>query len=201
MRKIQVILLSMTMAVLSACADYLDIVPDNVPTMEHAFKDRVSAERFLATIYQYMPQIGHPMYDPALLGSDEYGTNQNDYHLNLFHYWGDRMKLGEQNTNDPIMNYWEGRNDARNLYIALRDCNIFLENIGKVGPDLNDEDRARWIAEVKFLKAFYHFYLLRMYGPIPLVKENLPIGSSSEEVRVYRDTFDDCVDYICQLCE
>lgn len=39
MRKIQVILLSMTMAVLSACADYLDIVPDNVPTMEHAFKD------------------------------------------------------------------------------------------------------------------------------------------------------------------
>ncbi len=157
MRKIQVILLSMTMAVLSACADYLDIVPDNVPTMEHAFKDRVSAERFLATIYQYMPQIGHPMYDPALLGSDEYGTNQNDYHLNLFHYWGDRMKLGEQNTNDPIMNYWEGRNDARNLYIALRDCNIFLENIGKVGPDLNDEDRARWIAEVKFLKAFYHF--------------------------------------------
>lgn len=201
MRKIQVILLSMTMAVLSACADYLDIVPDNVPTMEHAFKDRVSAERFLATIYQYMPQIGHPMYDPALLGSDEYGTNQNDYHLNLFHYWGDRMKLGEQNTNDPIMNYWEGRNDARNLYIALRDCNIFLENIGKVGPDLNDEDRARWIAEVKFLKAFYHFYLLRMYGPIPLVKENLPISSSSEEVRVYRDTFDDCVDYICQLCE
>ena len=70
MRKIQVILLSMTMAVLSACADYLDIVPDNVPTMEHAFKDRVSAERFLATIYQYMPQIGRPMYDPALLGSD-----------------------------------------------------------------------------------------------------------------------------------
>ena len=38
-------------------------------------------------------------------------------------------------------------------------------------------------------------------NPIPLVKENLPIGSSSEEVRVYRDTFDDCVDYICQLCE
>ena len=51
MRKIQVILLSMTMAVLSACADYLDIVPDDIATIEKSFNNRAAAERFFFTCY------------------------------------------------------------------------------------------------------------------------------------------------------
>ena len=76
-----------------------------------------------------------------------------------------------------------------------------FENINKVGPDLPDDERERWIAEVKFFKAFYHYYLLRMYGPIPLIKENLPISAGIDEVKVYREPFDDCVDYIVELLD
>lgn len=201
MKKIKFILSVLLIMVFSSCTDFLDIVPDNVATMDHAFTDKVSAERFLATIYSYMPRIGDPQADPALLASDEFGTVENSWNLSSFHYYGNRIKLGQQNTNNPLMNYWEGQNDARGLYIALRDCNIFLENIHKVGAELSDEERARWIAEVKFFKAFYHYFLLRMYGPIPLIKENKEIGSSVQDVKVYRDPFDDCVDYIVQLCD
>lgn len=35
---------------LSGC-DYLDIVPDNLPTLEMAFNNKSSAERFLFTCY------------------------------------------------------------------------------------------------------------------------------------------------------
>src|SRR5690606_35531226 len=59
----------------------------------------------------------------------------------------------------------------------------------------------RWVAEVKFLKAYYHFYMLRMYGPIPLIKENLSISAGVEEVKVYREPVEECVAYILQLLD
>lgn len=201
MKRINNILVFLTLAFLCAsCDDYLDIVPDNVATIDHAFSDKVSAERFLATIYSYMPSIGSYTEDPGILGGDEFGILEDD-RLNDSYYWGNRIKLGFQNTNSPLMNYWEGTNRGRGIFRALRDCNIFLENIHKVGADLQDDDRELWIAEVKFFKAFYHFYLLRMYGPIPLIKENLPISAGTEEVKVYREPFDECVDYIVQLLD
>ena len=38
---------------LSGC-DYLDIVPDNLPTLEMAFNNKSSAERFLFTCYSFV---------------------------------------------------------------------------------------------------------------------------------------------------
>ncbi|MDR0814646.1 MAG: RagB/SusD family nutrient uptake outer membrane protein [Bacteroidales bacterium] len=85
------------------------------------------------------------------------------------------------------------------MFAALRDCNTFLERMKTHIPDLQEYDQKRWIAEVKFLKAYYHYWLLRMYGPIPLIKENLPVSANVEEVQVYRDPVDDCFDYIVSL--
>lgn len=62
-------------------------------------------------------------------------------------------------------------------------------------------ERLRWSSEVKYLKAYYHYYLLRMYGSIPIIRENLPVSSSPEAVRVYRDPFDDVVAYIVELLD
>lgn len=201
MKKIYISLLSFCILFFPACGDYLDIVPDDVATIDHAFTDKVSAERFLATIYSYMPKIGDVESDPALLACDEWGVTVNNYFTASYYGYANSFKTGQQNTNDPFMNYWEGRNNGRGLFIALRDCNIFLENITKVGPDLSDDERIKWIAEVKFFKAFYHYYLVRLYGPIPLIKDNLSIDSNIDEVKVYRDPFDDCIEYIAQLCD
>lgn len=201
MKKIILAITTVLLLSLGACADYLDIVPDNTATMDHAFSDRVSAERFLSTLYSYMPQIGNPRCDPALLSSDEYGVVENAYDMGTFYYYGNKIKFGQQNTNDPLFNYWEGRNEGRGLFIALRDCNIFLDNIDNVGPDLSNQEKIRWIAEAKFFKAFYHFYLMRLYGPIPLIKENAPIDATTEQLKVYRAPFDDGIAYITELCD
>src|SRR3546814_12284990 len=67
--------------------------------------------------------------------------------------------------------------------------------------DIDQIEKDRWVAEVKVFKAYYHFYLLRMYGPIPLIRENFPIASGVEEVQVAREPFDNCVDYIVELLD
>jgi hypothetical protein len=176
-------------------------VPDNVATIDYAFRDRAGAESYLAGCYYILPQIGHPANDPGLTGGDDTWVvvdafaNSEMGNFNCFNI------KRSQNTNSPYVNSWDGSNGGRGLFIAIRDCNIFLENIKNVGPDLGETERARWIAEAKFLKAYFHYWLLRCYGPIPLIKENLPVDASISDTKVYRDKFDDCVDYIVQLID
>ncbi|MFV0591006.1 MAG: RagB/SusD family nutrient uptake outer membrane protein [Draconibacterium sp.] len=202
MKKLKIIITISILIFSFACTDYLDVVPDNVATIDHAFLDRTSAERYLATCYTYFPDLSDPSGDPAILGSDEWWAIEDDYYNSRNQsYAGLKIKKGEQNSNSPLFNAWDGYNGGRACYRAIRDCNVFLENIGNVGNDLSIEEERRWVAEVKVLKAYYHFYLMRMYGPIPIVKENLPISSNIDEVRVYRDPFDEGIDYLVSLLD
>lgn len=184
-----------------ACNNYLDVVPDNIATIDYAFRNKVVAEKFLFTCYSYLPEFGSVPTDPTIFGSDEVWVHSQDYYgARVGNFYSYNIKLGWQNTNDPHSNFWDGRNYGHNLFIGIRDCNVFLENIDNVF-DLSDNEKKRWTAEVKFLKAYYHYYLLRMYGPIPIIRENLPISASTEDVRVFREPVDECVKYIVQLLD
>ena len=176
------------------CKKYLDIVPDNIETIESAFTMRSRAEDYLYTVYSYLPNEGSLHTNPAISSGDEFWFPQ------VASIAGWEPAKNNQNVVNPYLNYWDGLQGAKPLFEGIRTCNIFLENIAKV-PDLDEIERNRWIAEVKFLKAYYHFYLLRMYGPVPLIKENLPISAGVEEVQVYRRPVDECVDYIVALLD
>lgn len=177
--------------------DYLDVIPDNVATIDYAFKNSIAAEKYLYGCYSYRPAIGDIQNDPAMTGSDE--TTQRYVQLESgtrFVTWGGtRITRGLQNTNDPVMNTWDGN---RSLWVGIRDCNIFLENISNV-RDLMEHNRRRWIAEVKFLKAYYHYSLMKRYGPIPIVDVNLPVSANVQDVQVYREPIEDVVNYITGL--
>lgn len=186
---------------LAAGCNYLDIVPDNVATLDHAFTDRNSAEMYLATIYSYQPRQGQVNGDPALGCSDEYFFLHDGYGDEANYGYKMAFQNGLQNVSTPYYDFWKGGNGGRGTYIALRDCNTFFENIDKVNATLDEETKQYWIGEVTFLKAYYHFYLMRMFGPIPIIKENLPIAADVEQVRVYREPVDEVVDYIVELCD
>lgn len=185
----------------SSC-EYLDVVPDKVGTIENAFSNRHEAEKYLYTCYAYIPQHSDPGGNIALMGSDELWSYYPLTNYNNYNTW--RIALGFQNVNNPYMNYWSHDGGAsQGLYKGIRDCNIFLENISdlnKVG-DISPTMRKRWLAEVKFLKAYYHFYLFRMYGPIVIVDKNLDISLSPEEIRSKRSPVDEVVAYIAGLLD
>lgn len=71
MKKTHFILIICLMVINFSCNDYLDVVPDNVATIDFAFYDRIGAEKFLATCYSYLPNFGSPGFDIAIQGSDE----------------------------------------------------------------------------------------------------------------------------------
>lgn len=183
---------------LSGCS-YLDIVPDNLPTLEMAFNNKNSAERYLFTCYSFVPEHGKNGTDPGMDVGDEiwyFSDNSTDY-SNHTTAW---IARGMQNVNAPLVDYWNGEKWGKPMFKALRNCNIFIENVDKV-PDLSAYDKARWKAEVKVLKAFYHFWLMRMYGPIPIIRENILVSADEDAVRVSRDKIDDIVTYIVSLVD
>ncbi|MFA6702969.1 MAG: RagB/SusD family nutrient uptake outer membrane protein [Dysgonamonadaceae bacterium] len=177
------------------CSDYLDVVPDGVATLDNAFSNRTNAEKFLFSCYNMIPNQNDPYTYPGNMGADEMW-----YHNNHSHRSGARIARNDQNAADPFHNYWDGRRDGRNLWIGIRDCNIFLENIERV-PDLQAWERVRWVSEVKFIKAYLHYFLLQLYGPIPIVDVNLPVNADPEQVRVFREPVDSVINYVVNLLD
>lgn len=194
-------LLASTLFIAPSCNDFLDIVPDNVATIDNAFKNTVEAEKYLFTCYHYLPSSGSTDGNVGLLAGDEIWIP--DFRQYFRAATWSTIARGYQNTTDPAANYWDGLGEGQDLYEALRHCNIFLENVENTDKvrDLPLDKRKRWIAEVKFLKAYYHFYLLRMYGPIALIDKNIPISAPPEDVRVKRRPVDECVTFINNLLD
>ncbi|MFV0565765.1 MAG: RagB/SusD family nutrient uptake outer membrane protein [Flavobacteriaceae bacterium] len=205
MKKTIILTLSL-FAMLFSCDNYLDVVPDDTATIDDAFDDRNSALSYLMTCYSWMPQLGNPTKNPAILGSDETAYKSSQYNaidvlaLVSMH----EIALGGQSAGASYADYWAGKNSAggsygvNSLYKGIRDCNIFLEKIDLV-PGMDADEKSRWIAEVKFLKAYYHFYIYRMYGPIILVKENVPVDAGTDDFEQFRSPIEECTSYIAGL--
>ncbi|MCC5920859.1 MAG: RagB/SusD family nutrient uptake outer membrane protein [Cyclobacteriaceae bacterium] len=80
------------------------------------------------------------------------------------------------------------------LYEGIKRANVVIENVPLIAMD--NELRARYVAEAKFLRGLYYFDLVRAWGGVPIVLElDPPIDltrSSREEVYqiVERDLLD-----------
>jgi hypothetical protein len=173
-----------------SCKKYLDVVPDNVATIDNAFKLKQEATKYLATCYSYLPASGDLETNPALCAGDEFwmvapfAVSDSPW----------KIAMGYQTATTIYMPGWN------NMFSAFRDCNIFLDNINKV-VDMTDAEKDRWSHEVKFLKAYYHWCLFRMYGPIPVTDVNLPISATSDEAQRPRQTVDSVINYIASLLD
>lgn len=183
-----------------SCKKYLDVTPDNVGTIDYAFRNRNEAENYLFSCYSTLQNLSNTQYDPGFTTSSEIIFPNNLNGNSNIDPAGFFLIRGTQTVQNPALNFWDGYNGGQPIFKALRRCNTMLENIDKP-IDLTTDEKKRWIAEVKFLKAYYHFYLFRLYGPIPVTDVNLPINSSVSQVRVKREPADSVVNYIVQLLD
>jgi hypothetical protein len=190
------IVLGIMLLTLVSC-DYLDIVPENVRTVDDMFVDRYAAEQSLASCYWALPRTGWNWNrNPGVFGSMEAIMNRE-----LRTEAGMRLALGENNATSPIMNYWNDKGDAtRSVYAGIRDCNTFLDNVESV-KDLPRAQKDRMIAEAKLLKALMHFQLICFYGPVCPMRTSPPVDESTVGVKVYREKIDDCFQYVLDLID
>lgn len=182
---------------ISGC-NYLDIVPDNTIEIEYLFENEEKAYSALSTCYTFMPDMEFFHQTLSLAGDEFIGRLDAGVAESRNHCRGLKIMRGWQNSDSPILSYWNGGGGAKSLYEGIRICNIFLENIEKV-PDLTPETIADCAAQVKVLKAYYHFVLVKLYGPIVIVDKNIEISADVETVRQERKPVEECFQYVLSL--
>lgn len=159
--------------------DYLDVVPDELPTEEDAFNDRYAAERYLYSCYSHLPKEREGGI--WLMSTAEIASSLEQTFL-----------MGKYSATSPsAYSYWSIN------YGAIRRCYLLINNIDNV-PRLEEEIKEGYKAEARFLIAYYHFLLLRAYGPIPIVEKEYPLDTEVADFPP-RWKFDDCVQWISDM--
>ena len=165
----------------SSCSNFLDIVPDERPTEKDTYSDRNKGLDYLYSCYAYLPNPGGTTGSLDLLTGDEVITSFEHESFASF-------PKGKYTASNPGISYWN------TFFQGIRQCYMFNDVIDKL-PDTSNEEKADYKAQVNFLLAYYHYLLLRCYGPIILVKE-LPNVNTKVEDYAARTNFDECVSWI-----
>ena len=87
MKKIQLFILNCLIIALSSCYSFLDIVPDDIATIDNAFTMRAQAEKYLFTCYYYLPAHGLLEANPAIAGGDELYITESFRSAAHVHAW------------------------------------------------------------------------------------------------------------------
>jgi len=196
--KIFLAFVSVMLFTFSSCKkDFLDRTPDGDLTQEQVFANPTYAEQYLTNIYSHLPR--------ELSLVDNPGNNESP--TNVFTGASDEMEMSYDPNfaNNINIGNWSPTSYAQDIwsqcYIAIRKANVFLENIDKLPP--SDQAPAskisRWKGEALFLRAFYHFCLIRVYGPVPIVDKTISLDA--DFLAYKRRPIVDCVNFITSECD
>lgn len=173
---------------LSSC-NYLDIVPDDTPLLEDAFKNEKTAEGFMYSCYAQIPDYTNFRDNFCWLTTPEF-VNSHDWIPDWFNCIG--LQQGDYSAADPRIDIW------KQAYRGIRQCYVFLDHIDAVpGINITPEALAKkkheWKAQCKFLIAYYHYILLQNYGPIVIVKSAIDITETGDAYYQPRKPYDESV--------
>ena len=194
---------------LSACGDWLDVVPESdIATIDTDFETYADAYAWLKSCYVFLQGPANRMNNVAFWGSDEMvADNYFRNTLASFDPAGMNILEGRQTVLAPYDDFWfnkyawEGGKTARDdYYTAIVMCNHVITRIDKV-YNLSDNDKKEWKAEVKALKAYFYFELVRRYGPVIIVPEDVNPNADVETLKYPRLHVDTCFNYIVRLCD
>lgn len=181
----------------SSC-NYLDIVPPEQVQVNDAMENHQNALGFLYSCYAFSKNdnVGELPY-----GNYLYDINTTADDILNPHAWaadgngGPALILLNTLSAQNARDYW-GHN-----YNGIGQCLLFLEKLDECDPlgrgIITAEEDREWRAEAKALSAYYHFVILRRYGPIAILEERLPLDAP-QSIFPGRYHFDYCVDWICQ---
>lgn len=190
----------------SGC-DYLDAVPEkDIQTVETIFETRSSADSWITGLYgQILRNTTDWGVNVSFFGADEFtagiATMDEPYRKREYRWQGFKVAEGLQMSQEPYGNVWDkGKDYEVSYYATIRSCNVFLDNIDRV-YNMKEIEKKQWGAEVKALKAYLYFELVRHYGPIVLVPHNLDVAEDSKHLQQPRAHVDTCFKAIVNLLD
>lgn len=196
-KKIQLILLIATAPLFGACSDFLDVSKElsQQLDMEQSFNNVGYTRNFHAYIYSGIPDVSN-----IIINSSYAGLTGLD---NPWPTLSDELKAAQNNTKQvPSVGYHAGNASFSrwSLYKQIRQANIFITqahtivSVGSTTDYIDEEALAKMKNEARFLRAYYHYLLFELYGPIPIMTE--AAESSAAELDYYRSSVDEVIKFV-----
>jgi len=182
----------------TSCESYLNIdsyVYDKM-TIDSIFSDRTRILQYINGTATYLKDdskfLGDWYADAAV--SSPSGAASDEGILP----WADGNHPGSQFLVDAMTPRSTGQiNPWPDYYKGIRKANIILERIGG-NKDLTDMDRQDYTGMAYFLRGYFYFNLVKLYGPVPILPDKaISSDESVVDASFERSSYDDCVEYIC----
>jgi hypothetical protein len=162
-KKLNALLFCVVVIVAAGCSDFLEdgdpntISPDNFFTLpEHA--DNVSLGLYESMRFHSGGAgifVSNFQMIDALSGTAESETGQNSDLNNLLNF--------EHNGDNLLLSQWWAE-----LYEGIGNANLAIERIPTI-PNIEPARLTRTMGHAKFQRALHYFYLVRLWGDVPLM--------------------------------
>lgn len=186
-----ILTIALSALTLSSCDSFLDRQEDEQLTEEKIWASFNYTRQYFYNCWGYLPVESTNFYGgmPYFGASDETSMTWNySYRYINFGSWNATTVPNDQ---------------FNNRYQAIRDCNIFLKNVLNCSDPILESDAARqtqlqlWYDSIRFARAYNYFLLMRDYGPIFLVGDDvMDFTASTQALQRPRNTWDECVKYV-----
>lgn len=170
---------------ITSCDAFLEEKPKTFLTPDSYFQKEGQVVAAVNGIYTYLDDIFDGDVEPG---------SQTFIFMEYLHGYGERLRgsgtqdLAQANSlniaenNGYVQKFWE------TAYKAIENCNSTIEGIESMADGIITEDKKnQLLGETYFLRGYFYFNLVRLYGPVPLkltsTKDlsNVAIGLSSIE--------------------
>ena len=159
--KNKIIAMLLMIGTLSSCRDFLELNPEHLINNNSFYQDQNDFERALLGAYSSIRGL---YSGSASIYATELTTDNTEIH------WSspsvDEMQFDQNtltSTNATVRGIWN------TCLYTVSKCNTILNRIERVSMDQAAKDKI--IGETKFLRAFSYFYLVRLFGRVPLTDQ------------------------------
>lgn len=172
----------LTGSVMTSCENFLETTPKDFIAPENFYNNESETDQALAGAYKVL----NTLYSDAFKAK-MFATTDEVVYARLGGY-ALLEKIHNSSTPD-INNCWN------NLYKGVYYANSVLENIDKV-KDISETKRNSLRSEALFLRAFYYYHIVVMWGDVPLRLEAIssPVGTAcakTSSLDVYKQIIED----------
>lgn len=191
MKKYIYISLACVAILLTACRDYITELSPGTQLLEDFYVNGSAAEQNVTGCYTpaiweynvtYFPEwfIGDVMSDDALKGGQHTNDMETVYDM-------ENWKTIPSNT--------YVRDHYITCYQGIARCNLAIQYVAQMKNDSTMDERTqkRYLAEAHFMRAYYYFHLVRIFGGVPLT---LQVENDAERWEMKRNSVEEVFNQI-----
>ncbi|MBN2167517.1 MAG: RagB/SusD family nutrient uptake outer membrane protein [Marinilabiliaceae bacterium] len=112
--------------------------------------------------------------------------------------WGGAWTLLSQANYDDCVYYGRSSNSNVSHFEKIRDITRFTKIIGdlQAATVLSDDKKDALVGEARLLRGLMMYYLLHIYGPVPVILDPKMVGDTESEKNMVRPTLEQMTEWI-----